>query len=158
MGCKAWRECLTSENSVSHEDQLRTIMTAAGGDEGLNDTTQEEHLATEIDEVCMNPLVEDPESWDCDCFEAMQRRCAKVELVQKTADTYSLEKCLRAIFCLQHGVCESWKTQFCTDVDALTSALALVEDHISATPLLLVTRSHNDGTIQDTDGAVGGKT
>merc|ERR1712232_550766 len=68
---------------------------------------------------CMNPLVEDPESWDCDCYEVMHTRCDDISSLPVVQPVYSLSDCLRALLCHHDGVCGFWKDEFCSSVSPI---------------------------------------
>merc|ERR1711959_627181 len=63
--------------------------------------------------TCLNPLLEDAESWACDCYDEMRSRCAllSAELF------YSTELCMRAIVCEHPRVCTEWKAAACSESD-----------------------------------------
>jgi len=54
---------------------------------------------------CVDPAVDDAESWSCDCLSEMQANCRRVAHL----DGYSEELCLRAQMCGHARVCEHWK-------------------------------------------------
>merc|ERR1712190_212971 len=112
--CQEWRNCLTATPSSAHEAQLLTLMLAGGVGQTPASAVGSWGSA---EAACMNPLIEDPESWDCDCYESMHSRCKVVEALPDTED-YTEEKCFRALFCVHDGVCRSWKHQFCRDVES----------------------------------------
>jgi len=51
---------------------------------------------------CVDPSVEDPETWDCDCLENMVKICGE-----------SNPPCMTNIMCAHPRICESWKTDNC---------------------------------------------
>ena len=61
---------------------------------------------------CIDPITADPESWDCDCYDEMVRRCS--EIISKHDLTgFSMATCLRAEMCNNPLVCEDWKASVC---------------------------------------------
>merc|ERR1712157_388098 len=66
-------------------------------------------------DMCIDPSLEDPESWDCDCYEDMQERCHTLALKTTSEDLdtfYAL--CFRAQFCIFDRVCQDWKHLWCS--------------------------------------------
>eukprot|EP00747_Dinoflagellata_sp_TGD_P118861 gnl/TRDRNA2_/TRDRNA2_172907_c0_seq1.p1 gnl/TRDRNA2_/TRDRNA2_172907_c0~~gnl/TRDRNA2_/TRDRNA2_172907_c0_seq1.p1 ORF type:complete len:717 (-),score=105.75 gnl/TRDRNA2_/TRDRNA2_172907_c0_seq1:422-2572(-) len=61
---------------------------------------------------CIDPRSADPESWDCDCFEEMHKRCKDKE-DDHNVHGFSTAICLRAMFCENPKVCQNWKALFC---------------------------------------------
>merc|ERR1719453_2217215 len=54
---------------------------------------------------CANPAVDDPESWDCECADTMEKAC-------NTAPEYigwSLDCCFKDMMCKHSNICSSWK-------------------------------------------------
>jgi len=78
---------------------------------------------------CMNPPTEDPESWECDCYDSIEAACIAI------ADTsgWTIERCTQAVFCTTEFVCQHWKDTSCTQswlpplISALTEQAALVQ-------------------------------
>jgi len=112
-GCARWRACLTEDL----QNQLRMMLVAAGvggydlnvSGLGMNTPTLSSSSGSwQEDEVeCINPLVQDVQSWTCDCFEEMRHQCQSYG----AAD----ELCVRAQICEHPGVCRSWKEQACDE-------------------------------------------
>eukprot|EP00747_Dinoflagellata_sp_TGD_P083783 gnl/TRDRNA2_/TRDRNA2_162254_c0_seq4.p1 gnl/TRDRNA2_/TRDRNA2_162254_c0~~gnl/TRDRNA2_/TRDRNA2_162254_c0_seq4.p1 ORF type:complete len:163 (+),score=29.05 gnl/TRDRNA2_/TRDRNA2_162254_c0_seq4:645-1133(+) len=75
--------------------------------------------------ACIYPPKEDPESWDCNCFEEMQERCA---LVAETPG-YTIVNCLAAQYCMHEDICQSWASAVCSKsaVIAMQQALFALE-------------------------------
>merc|ERR1712097_72252 len=56
---------------------------------------------------CINPAIEDPEAWFCDCFDGFKEKCESV------APDVKLAVCFRASVCQDQRVCDSWKALLC---------------------------------------------
>lgn len=134
--CARWRGCLTAED----QSQLRTLLRAAGvGGYDLNasDATNESDVyfvpsGPSEDGAgvhCINPLVQDAESWSCDCFEDMHSSCAAVAASPYGAAIYTEELCIRAKFCEHPRVCSAWKELACDEpeIQDMQKAVELVE-------------------------------
>merc|ERR1711959_608365 len=63
--------------------------------------------------TCMNPLLEDVESWACDCYDEMETRCQQLS----SEPFYSQELCMRALVCDSPRVCSEWKAAACSATD-----------------------------------------
>merc|ERR1712176_1429788 len=57
------------------------------------------------------PQLEDPESWDCDCYDGIEKKCKTIE----SHPDYTMEKCMRAIICQWDRICDTWAEQQCRD-------------------------------------------
>jgi len=126
--CARWQECLRASSSdQNHLRRLRTLLDAAG----VVASTGAVALATVTisrkrgNARCMDPETEDPESWDCDCYENFQRKCAGISETQGDTAIYTEAECLRAIFCSDHRVCSEWKARSCkaSSIEALQGLL-----------------------------------
>jgi len=81
---------------------------------------------------CVDPSVDDPESWECECMPSWMKTCslpANSEL--------SLEQCLRTIMCKDPAVCEGWRDEHCED--------SMVD--VSATGALDAQRANQDHSV-----------
>lgn len=104
--CREWRECLDDDV----EQEILQLLEAAGVGESLSLP----HVAT--DSACIDPLHDDPESWDCDCFETMKQTCENVN--------HPMTQCMTALMCAHPRVCQSWKsTSKCADVASITQQI-----------------------------------
>jgi hypothetical protein len=65
---------------------------------------------TSPDALCIDPALEDAESWNCDCHQEMQQLCSEVGVSEQI--------CLRALMCEHESVCGTWKEAARCDVDA----------------------------------------
>jgi len=96
------------------------------------------------DSPCFDPSTEDPESWECECFDEMAESCGGPN-----------EECIRDMMCNKCSLCLSWKQTHCSSKQ--------VQKHkkkCTGTSSLLMQRSENnetttakgnmDGTLQDT--------
>jgi hypothetical protein len=114
--CGRWRACLTEERAA----QLMTLLLAAGVD-----TVSAPSSAPVSDEDganCINPLVQDPQSWACDCFDEMLSSCTALAGANVTE-----ELCMRAKFCEDPRVCSAWKQQAC-DEDEVAHVQSMLAD------------------------------
>lgn len=120
--CALWRGCLPPEQQQS----LLGLLTAAVLDElprehslspssGPSIDSQDVHGVDNVsdtspDALCVNPALEDAESWSCDCHQEMQQLCTEVGVSEPI--------CLRAIMCEHESVCSTWKHAARCDIDA----------------------------------------
>eukprot|EP00404_Azadinium_spinosum_P056901 CAMPEP_0180794410 /NCGR_PEP_ID=MMETSP1038_2-20121128/55595_1 /TAXON_ID=632150 /ORGANISM="Azadinium spinosum, Strain 3D9" /LENGTH=383 /DNA_ID=CAMNT_0022833149 /DNA_START=204 /DNA_END=1351 /DNA_ORIENTATION=+ len=107
--CTQWQACLKKEGTYRH--RLVELMEAAGvhalknaeklNAEKLNPFGQ--LLAPAHNQSgghhCMYPPTEDVESWTCDCYSDMLRRCRAVREEGLISGDFSKITCLRAQFC-----------------------------------------------------------
>ena len=49
---------------------------------------------------CVDPALDDPESWECECVEQMTVKCGSVD-----------EECFRGLLCKNVNICEAWKQE-----------------------------------------------
>lgn len=113
--------CLTEV----HQDQLRILLRAAGiGGYKFNASTSGHtsdvnaslsSINQEDDDHCLNPLVQDAQSWACDCFDEMRSACAVLASEATNATVFSDELCMRAKFCEHPRICSTWKEAACDD-------------------------------------------
>jgi len=130
--CGRWRGCLTEER----KSQLVVLLRAAGvGGFRFNassfETVSELNISSpsthdEAGDNCLNPLVQDPQSWACDCFDEMQHSCAVLAEHVPNETTFTEELCMRAKFCEQSQICSEWKEHACEEdeVQQLQSLLS----------------------------------
>merc|ERR1712151_758591 len=119
--CARWRGCLTEV----HQDQLRILLLAAGLGGYKIDASTSEHasdlnssaysISQDDGEQCLNPLVQDAQSWACDCFDEMRSACAVLASEATNATLFTDELCMRAKFCEHPRICATWKEQACDD-------------------------------------------
>jgi hypothetical protein len=103
--CQEWKQCLTD----GQKEKLLALLTASSsqvvqGGSALTEVTRE-NRTTEEDPVngCMDPAVEDPESWECDCLDNMISECGGVDA-----------ECFRKQMCCHQGICSNWRNTHCT--------------------------------------------
>jgi len=144
--CLAWLECLSEEN----KNILKALLTASGqvgspspSDSFADDASKVNDNLTASDDPndCVNPRVDDPESYDCECVEDMIKTCEGVD-----------EACFKGIMCNSAEVCQSWK-----DSEECASLIQTNEGDMSAD---LVQRSQDSASsaIGDAlDGSLAGK-
>jgi hypothetical protein len=114
--CDSWLACLSAKGS-DHDTRIRNLLKAAFSESSNWQTGNGTSLPADLgDAQCMNPVTEDPESWECDCYDEMVNRCEKVGHAADADD--NLENvCIRAQFCLYPRVCASWKRRACMDTE-----------------------------------------
>merc|ERR1719226_393572 len=93
----------------------------------------------------MNPFVEDPESWACDCYENMVRRCNEIENHSAYTD---LDGCLVAQYCLYPRVCDWWKEVACQHSNT-KAIMDVLQD-----PSVLMVRSGRRAAGSESEGAL----
>jgi len=94
--CKKWLACLTDAT----KNRLKTFLRAAGT--RTSSMLMEESRAQQLT-PCVDPSIEDPEAWDCDCLEEMVESCGGLS-----------EDCLKKRMCKIDSVCKAWKEQHCS--------------------------------------------
>jgi hypothetical protein len=100
--CKIFEACVSSSGITS---ELKALLGAALTPRGsLAESTSNMQKLNDA-EGCVDPSVEDPESWDCECMGEMTASCDGVD-----------EACFSKIFCDNTNVCESWKSAHCAEV------------------------------------------
>merc|ERR1719198_952857 len=107
-------------SSVNHniEAEIRSILAASLHQEGTVTVAP----GSSVDEkLCMDPRTEDPESWACDCYERMKQRCASVKPM---ISDYDESLCLRAQFCSEGKVCQTWKSVMCHNLGEYEAKLS----------------------------------
>jgi len=117
-----WRQCLEAAQG-DHRSRLITLLTAAGvSNIGSGITIPFGGDATEVaayapapglgGQHCLDPRLEDPEAWDCDCYDEAKQLCSS--LIPINTGRTSAAQCLRALYCINLRVCPAWKATFCT--------------------------------------------
>merc|ERR1712072_1306125 len=100
---------------------------------------------------CLNPLVQDAQSWACDCFDEMRSACAVLAAEATNASAYTDKLCMRSKFCEHPRICSTWKELACDDdeIQQMQTLLAGVE---AGPGRLLASRQyggHNDASQSD---------
>jgi len=105
--CGEWDNCVTTSGK---KPLLVALLGAAMKQESLleavsfaNDTRQNVDA-----ESCVDPQVDDPESYDCECAEEMSATCSGPNHADQ-----DLETCLTTLLCQNSNVCSSWKRGHC---------------------------------------------
>jgi len=146
--CARWRGCLTEER----QEQLRILLHAAGIGGYKIDASTSGHTSDQEDgQQCLNPLVQDAQSWACDCFDEMRSACAVLAAEATNASAYTDELCMRSKFCEHPRICSTWKELACDDdeIQQMQTLLAGVE---AGPGRLLASRqygAHNDASQSD---------
>jgi hypothetical protein len=111
--CHTWRDCLNS----STEEVLLSLLNAAlppTAGASLIESAPRQNTGVQ----CMNPVMEDPEAWMCDCFESMMGRCKAIGEESVTHEgSASTDVCIRAQYCLYDYTCDDWKAESCHDAE-----------------------------------------
>jgi hypothetical protein len=153
--CGRWRACLTEERTAQlrtllfaagiggyhfqttsvettslYADALLAAENESDESNATVDTISIPHRILGSDEDgadCINPLVQDPQSWACDCFDEMVSSCTAL-IAHAPADINVTEElCMRAKFCEDSRVCSAWKRQAC-DADEVTQVQSMLGD------------------------------
>jgi len=113
--CKAWIKCLDT-NSVA-KSRLKSILQVSLNDQGIpedstcsstgllllekqNSGSGTSTLAENTGANCVHPTTDDPESWECDCANALDKVCAGRDPV-----------CYKVQMCNSDKLCHSWKQE-----------------------------------------------
>jgi len=117
--CAKWTGCLSEKNELIN---MTSILRAAVGTDvpsvipaSLSDMTAR---AKPEDEVCVDPSIADPESWECECSEEMFAKCS----------SGNIETCLQNLMCENPGICHSWKQNNCET--SLSSSANVLDDSL----------------------------
>lgn len=124
--CALWRGCLPEDKQQSllslltaavldeppHEHSLSGPLNNGDGIANVSNLSSSEPHSndTSPDAFCIDPALEDAESWNCDCHQEMQQFCTEVGVSEQT--------CLRALMCEHELVCGTWKQAARCDTDA----------------------------------------
>jgi len=101
--CSAWVGCMP-QVSV---DILKVLL-AVSGVLGSGSFADKGNFTASADpNACIDPAVEDPESWDCECFQEMKESCQ---------DEGDEKACFKKILCDNAAVCASWKAEQCSSL------------------------------------------
>jgi len=148
--CAPWEQCLSQE--TGRKDKLVALLGAAFRNEGVNAALIISGLSMKQDpNTCVDPSVDDPESWECACLEHMITECEGAN-----------EECFNQLMCKNDSICCSWKQAHCEASDHCQDSL-VGQSNASATKesALLVRREvradGSVGTRLDLDGSMTGK-
>jgi len=117
--CRIWRKCLKRKKAEAQIEVLLELLDAAGVVGNGNVTSENITNAPH----CIYPPTEDPEGWNCDCFEEMHQRCRHLDTANLT--NFSQTLCLRAVFCTSTRVCSTWRAEMCNSPEVLELMAAL---------------------------------
>jgi len=99
--CEEWDNCLVTSGK---KPILRALVSAAIKKssllEGVAFANQSSDAAS-----CVNPEVDDAESWDCECAQEIAEKCNEAD--------GDVETCIKALLCKDPIVCGSWKAEHC---------------------------------------------
>lgn len=120
--CALWRGCLASEKQQSLLHLLRAALidefpldllsepSTGPSNSSPSPSSGPRRSQASSDVLCVDPAIEDAESWNCDCHDEMRRTCAEIEVSEQV--------CLRVLMCEHESVCGAWKHAARCDVDA----------------------------------------
>jgi len=145
--CDPWFECLSTAEQL---DKMKTFLGAAmrllpdslGQKNSLVSEATESVSAT--DSSCIDPSTEDPESWECECFDEMSKSC----------DVPNQEDCIRELMCNKCSLCLAWKQTHCSS-DSVTKHEEECTGNVAGTSSLLMQRGENNETTKE-KGNMGG--
>lgn len=114
--CEEWRMCLAGqkdERGRTHEARLKSLLAAAVGrvSNGRRRSGRSRSSSAGSPTNCVDPETTDPEGWDCNCYEVMQKKCAAQGVKPGTPEE---SKCFRALSCVDPRVCSGWKKKHCS--------------------------------------------
>jgi len=121
--CAAWDKCLPAESKAVLTVLLKisgaSLTGSSFADKAVLKASTQENLTKYADpNGCIDPAVDDPESWDCECVEDMKTSCGGVD-----------EACFKGILCGKAEICQTWKD----DAECPTFLVQKSEDDISGT-------------------------
>jgi len=147
LECTAWEVCLPAES----KDILKVLLKISGasltGSSFADKVSAQGNLSTSLDpNTCVNPAVDDPESFECECLSDMETTCGGVD-----------EDCFKGILCGKAEICQTWK-----DDAGCTTLIQKSEAEISGTHSIEALRqriqeSASSGIDASLDGSLHGK-
>eukprot|EP00747_Dinoflagellata_sp_TGD_P046517 gnl/TRDRNA2_/TRDRNA2_144480_c2_seq1.p1 gnl/TRDRNA2_/TRDRNA2_144480_c2~~gnl/TRDRNA2_/TRDRNA2_144480_c2_seq1.p1 ORF type:complete len:238 (-),score=32.43 gnl/TRDRNA2_/TRDRNA2_144480_c2_seq1:82-795(-) len=142
--CTVWRQCLQRERGAAGTEdfEARTIalLDAANIDGEAGITSNIQMPMSNTAGFCINPPMEDPQSWACDCYDEMKSQCLAVAKKMddvKTGLKYKETICLRAHYCMNDNICPEWSRVSCRGDDIEAMMNLLKEEQEIQTTLLL---------------------
>lgn len=153
--CALWRGCLAAEKQQS----LLQLLRAALIDEFPHDLPDEPSHGPSLlllssgpssnqdsaHTLCVNPSLEDAESWNCDCHNEMRQICLEMNVSEQV--------CLRVLMCERDSVCGEWKQAARCDVDAEILEVRDQMHHLRRLSDALVKRKHGGRALLSHRGA-----
>jgi len=142
--CSVWDTCVATSGKKAF---LLALLTGAEKQPALlagASVTNETRFAADASN-CVNPSVDDAESWDCECAEEMSATCSGGAHAGE-----DLEECIHTLMCANSNVCCSWKQGHCASP---TCAGSLMEERSQASTKVATRGKLHD----DLDGTVSGK-
>jgi len=111
--CAPWTQCLSQQ--TGRKEDLEVFLRAAVATPTMAALMAPKLMPTLDEESsCVDPSIDDPESWNCDCMQSMERVCGKVD-----------EVCFRGLMCKHPSICCSWKQTHCPASDHCGESAAL---------------------------------
>lgn len=132
--CNEWRDCVSTRvDGRSKLEELVALLEAANVSHvGKAPRPQQGDTVR----GCIHPPTEDPEAWDCSCYDNMLQRC---ELLRKANSTlhFTTAQCLHSQYCLYPGVCDHWKATECNDLktQAIQEAMSSLSTLLVQVPI-----------------------
>jgi len=102
--CKVWEKCVSNSGIAP---KLKALLGAALTPRGSLAEGKVNMQEFNDAEGCVDPNVEDAESWSCECVDEMTESCNELR------QGVPLETCFHSIMCGNTNVCESWKGDHC---------------------------------------------
>jgi len=118
--CAPWEKCLSRE--TGRKEKLVAVLGAAFRRNKKNAALIISGLSMKEDpNTCVDPSVDDPESWECACIEHMVKECGGTN-----------EECFNNFMCKEGSICCSWKQAHCEASDHCQASL-IGQSNASAT-------------------------
>lgn len=122
--CALWRGCLSLEKQQSllvllkaalidefpHELPYEPSFGPSSGSLGISSGPSSNEASSDL---CVDPAIEDAESWNCDCHDEMRRTCSNLLAEMEVSE----QVCFRVLMCEHESVCSAWKQAARCDVD-----------------------------------------
>lgn len=143
--CAQWKECLENSGKLEHTTVLlyathSPIPTAppatntTNGTNGTNTTAPpaapaHHWSAPAQGSDCLDPEIEDVQSWQCDCADWPLEVCASLS---STMSGFNQVDCMTAHFCTYPHVCEHWIDDNC-NTNSVQAHISAISSHTSLT-------------------------
>jgi len=127
--CSDWTACL-DDNQVD-KARLQALLAAGSLTASLREAKRKETpetLESEVTGECMNPGDDDPESWECECHEALDVACVDCYSPGNVVDTTCLEVCYLKEMCDYPDICDTWKDEKCQGLLLSRNNVSVQED------------------------------
>jgi len=142
--CNVWATCVSSSGLTS---KLKALLGAAITPHGSLAEGETNIQKLNDAEGCVDPSVEDPEAFDCECMDKMTASCGEVN-----------EECFNGILCKNTNVCDSWKDAHCADVLLAKQNISIKAPQTKSAGLMRRDAQGAIATVDDhLDSALSGK-